>query len=63
MTLEVAQKTLEETQNRLEEMKQRLAIMQWDVDHDQMNPAKKHKYNKLKEECAKFEEELKVVKQ
>ena len=52
-----------EVQNRLEEMRQRLAIMQWDVDHDQMNPAKKHKYNKLKEDCAKLEEELKVVKQ
>lgn len=49
----------EEIQTRLEQMRQRLAIMQWDVDHDQMNPAKKHKYDKLKEECTKLEGELK----
>ncbi len=53
--------SLEETQSRLEVMRQKLAIMQWDVDHDQMNPAKKHKFDKLKEDCAKLEEELKAT--
>jgi hypothetical protein len=50
----------EESQTKLEDMSQRLAVMQWDVDHDQMNPAKMHKYQKLKQECTKLEEELKI---
>ena len=47
-----------EMEQKLVQMKQKLAVMEWDVQHDQINPAKKVKYNKLKEECMKLEEQL-----
>jgi len=49
----------EEMQGQLEEMKRKLAIMEWDVQRDQINPAKRVKYNKLKEDYVKLQEEFK----
>ena len=50
---------MEEMESKLEELKQKLAVMEWDVRRDQINPAKRTKYEKLKEECMKLEQEIK----
>ncbi len=49
-------------ENKIVEMKQKLAVMEWDVQRNQINPAKRAKYEKLKEECKKLEEEFKSTK-
>lgn len=49
----------EEIENKMMGMKQKLAIMEWDAKHDQINPAKRVKYERLCEEFKKLEEELK----
>ena len=46
-------------ENKILVMKQKLAVMEWDVQRNQINPAKRAKYEKLKEECRKLEEEYK----
>jgi hypothetical protein len=50
----------EDQRAKLEGMRQKLAIMKWDVERDQINPAQRVKYNKLKEEFEKLKTELKV---
>lgn len=52
----------EDLEGELSGMRQKLAVMEWDVQRDQINPAKRVKYMKLKEECEKLEEELKKAK-
>ncbi len=49
----------EQIENKIASMRQKLAIMEWDVKRDQINPAKRVKYEQLKQECVKLEQELK----
>ena len=51
----------DQIESKLEGMKQKLAIMQWDLGRDQLNPAMRMKLDKLKDECAKLEQELKTT--
>lgn len=48
----------EENEKKLEAMKRKLAIMEWDLKRDQINPAQRMKYENLKKECVKLEEDL-----
>lgn len=54
---------LEDIESRLAKMKQKLAVMEWDVQRNQINPAKRVKYDKLREECRHLEEEWNSLKQ
>jgi DNA-binding transcriptional regulator GbsR (MarR family) len=51
----------EEIEGKLEAMRQKLAIMEWDLGRDQLNPAMKMKYQKLKDECRHLEQEIKAL--
>ena len=50
--------TREEIESTLLGMEQKLAIMEWDVQRGQINPAKRVKYDQLKTECHKLKQEL-----
>jgi len=54
----VQQDKLEQLQLKLEGLRQKLAVMRWDQEHDQLNPAMKSKLQKLQEECERLEREL-----
>jgi hypothetical protein len=53
----------DQMESKLEGMRQKLAIMEWDKGRDQLNPAIRMKLDKLKEECAKLEQELKQIQE
>ena len=61
-TLENEQSKPEQLELKLEGLKQKLAVMKWDQEHDQLNPAMKAKLQKLQEECERLERELGTVK-
>ena len=52
------QKKSEQAESLLEGLRQKLAVMRWDQEHDQLNPAMKSKLQKLQEECERLEREL-----
>jgi hypothetical protein len=47
------------TVEELKEMEQKLAIMEWDIQRDQINPAQRARYQKLKETYERMKVELK----
>ena len=56
------QSTHEQMQLKLEGLRQKLAVMKWDQEHDQLNPAMRAKLQKIKEECERLERELSSAK-
>lgn len=53
---------LEQAELKLENLRQKLAVMRWDKEHDQLNPAMRAKLQKLQEECERLELELGSMK-
>ena len=46
-------------QERMHELHKKILVYKWDEEHGQLNPAKKAKLTKLKEEYEKLKEQLK----
>ncbi|HLC20330.1 MAG TPA: hypothetical protein VJK72_05390 [Candidatus Nanoarchaeia archaeon] len=56
------QKKSEQAESLLEGLRQKLAVMRWDQEHDQLNPAMKTKLQRLQEECDRLERELSTMR-
>jgi hypothetical protein len=48
----------EDVDGRILEMRQKLQVMEWDVQRNQINPAKRVKYEALKKEIDELQQEM-----
>ena len=48
----------DDKKDTLAEMKRKMAVLEWDLNRNQINPAMRAKYQQLKEEATKLEQEI-----